>query len=359
MASDLDLTYLNELTREYIEAPEVYDQVFESATTLDVFRRAGMVETGKDVGIEYQWMIRESLPSGPVPYSGYDTFDLTAPDLFDRVHLDPHNYAQTLSIPKDRLDANRGSKTKLADLIEEVLKAGVEQFSVGLNQDIYNRGTDSDRIVGLRAAVAEDRSYAGINSATTGNEFWDAMYDDTDVANRTLAKLQTTTEDNFIFNLMDRAMILLKQKGQDPKNYICMCTMGFAQAFMHSVRHPYLQVGMGDLKRPDYSVVNLYHQGIPITPDVDCPVGPTISDTNTYSHNYFLNKKTTKLIFCNMYGGGSKKAGIFEWGGWKDMAPIQETIAGNLKCRALLVTKQPGVNLDIVCASDVVSEITL
>jgi hypothetical protein len=339
MASDLNLAALDQLSREYIETPTVYDQVFESSSTLDLMKKAGMVEMNADLGPDYQWMVRDSLPPGPTPYSDYETFPLAASDPFDRVHLTPVNYAQTLVIPKTKLDANMGS-SKLADLLGEVMDAGVQNFSAGLNVDLFNLGTDAQRLVGFRLGIAEaptTGTYAGVNRAT---DAWWRNLANVDVGNYTRTNLVDVTSAYYIFTQLDRCVTLLKQNGQNPINYVIVATGGLASLIQEEIRYPYLNIGMGDLKRPDASPINLYHATIPIHPDVDCP------DDGTTTFAYFLNKKTTKLIFGKLYGGGKeKKMGIFEWGGWQDMTPVQEVIAGNLKCRAVLAVKQPGANL--------------
>jgi hypothetical protein len=353
MASDLNLAALDQLTREYIEKPEVYDQVFESASTLKAMKNAGMVETGVDMGIQYQWMVRHALPPGPVPYTAYETFPLAASDPFDRVHLEPKNYAQTLVIPKTKLDANIGNEVKLADLVAEVVEAGIEQFSAGLNVDIFNDGTDPKRIVGLRSAMGMawragvaiaadvDRTYAGVNSAV--DHWWRPSFLG-DSGNFTLANLINEASDYFVYNVLDRCIYILKQKNQNPSNFILVTTMGFANLISNEARNPFLNIGMGDLKRVDLSPINLYHHGIPIMPDVDCP-GSAAAASDNWTFAYFLNKKSTKLMFGNVYGANETKVGIFEWEGWKDMQPVQEVIAGNLKCRCILAVKQPGANL--------------
>lgn len=353
MASDLNLTVMDQLSREHIETPEVYDQLFESATTLEAFKNNGMVETGVDIGTDYQWMIRDALPNGPTPYQDYDVFPLAGANLFDRVHLGPKNYALTLTIPKTKLDNNMG-ESKLADLLGETMEAGIQQFAAGMNTDIFNIGSDPLRMIGLRQAVSDSTHansavYAGITRNTTTNAFWNSIYDLGTEANmatdRTLTHLNDPTSAFFIFNLFDRVIFELKQKGKNPNEYICITNMGLANVFSNNIRNPFLNVMMGDLKKADLSPVGLYHHGIPIFPDVDCPVAVVPTVATAVNQTYFLNKRTTKLLFGSVYSAGETKMGIFDWGGWKDMSPTQEIIAGNLKCRCLLVTKQPGANV--------------
>jgi hypothetical protein len=135
--------------------------------------------------------------------------------------------------------------------------------------------------------------------------------------------------------------------------------MGLANIIANEVRNPFLNVTMGDLKRPDLSPVNLYHHGIPIIPDVDMPAS-VVAASGVWTKSYFLNKKTTKLIFGKVWGAGGKesKMGIFEWGGWVDQSPVQEVIAGNLKCRLVHVVKQPGANLVLGVDDTVIGLIT-
>lgn len=364
MASDLLLGPLDQLSREYIEQPTVHDNVFESASTLQAYKRSGMIETGADLGPDYEWMVRHSLPPGPVPYVDYEVFPLTASDPFDRVHLTPKNYAQTLVIPKTKLDANMGD-SKLADLISEVMEAGIENFAAGLNIDLHSTENGSGaRICGLRhmlaltgavatpaVATSTDRTYAGVNSLTYN--WWRPTFNGS--GNFNAANLIDETSAYYIFNVLDETIMKLKQLGQNPGKFIIVTCPRIATFMANESRNAFTQINMPDLKRVDLSPVNIYHQGISIFPDVDCPGSAAAASTN-WTYSYFLNKNTTKLIFGKVWGSGGKesKMGIFEWGGWKDQSPKQEVIAGNLKCRLVHVVKQPGANAVIGFDDDVI-----
>ena len=314
-----------------------------------------MIETGADLGPDYQWMVEHTLPPGPTPYADYEVFPLSVTDSFDRVHLTPKNYAQTLVIPKTKLDANLGD-SQLADLISEVFDLGVRNFAQGLNQDIHSTEDGSGlRIAGLQhmlkldwasgaaSATDTDRTYAGVNSATY--TWWRPSYHGNST-NFTATNLADETSPYFVYNVLDECIYKLKQKNRNPSDYILVTTMGFTNIISNEARNPFLNVGMGDLKRVDLSPVNLYHHTIPIYPDVDCP-GSTAAGSEVWTKSYFLDKRGTKLIFGAVWGSGKKesKMGIFEWGGWKDLSPVQEVIAGNLKCRIVHVVKNPGANL--------------
>jgi len=89
--------------------------------------------------------------------------------------LSPGQYAGSVTFAWDELKQNRGNKEKLVDMsqvqMENVQDTLLEETGIdAFTGDTVTNGFQG--LIGLQAAISATNTYAGINRATAGNEFW-------------------------------------------------------------------------------------------------------------------------------------------------------------------------------------------
>lgn len=227
-----------------------------------------------DGGYEFREPLRTSTNTtgGWGNPGGYDQLDFTPQGGLEYATFPLKWKHKTVVMSQLEQDQNRGDSAKI-DLWEEKIDQCKESFQQEMNSDLYKDGTqDANAIIGLKALVATTGTYAGINRATTGNEFWKANAD-------------TTTE-----SLSDEDMLSMyntsSQNGDSFPDLIVTT---------RALWEVYHQMLVTNARYEDVEMANLgfktvTFQGIPVVWDNDCQSGTM----------YFLN--TRKLFWRYLQG---------------------------------------------------------
>ena len=168
---------LSAVTRD-LYVPKLVDNVFNSnVLTHRMLRRSVPFSGGKKVlqPIEYAKSSQKGWYSGAGQLSVGDT-DILADAAYDWVQA----YATIRITGKEEL-LNAGPE-RVIDMLEAKIKNaeksikemfGTQLYSDNDGSTVTTSGASTSGFIGLQHVVAADRTLGGINSATSGNEFWD------------------------------------------------------------------------------------------------------------------------------------------------------------------------------------------
>lgn len=106
-------------------------------------------------------------------YSDWDTLDISASEVISAAEYQWRQIAINVVASGRELRINSG-ETKIINLAKSRIKNALRTFNNNFSSDLYSDGTASNQINGLQALVADagTGTVGGINSSTTGNEFW-------------------------------------------------------------------------------------------------------------------------------------------------------------------------------------------
>lgn len=106
-------------------------------------------------------------------YSDWDTLDISASDVISAAEYQWRQIAINVVASGRELRINSG-ESKIIDLAKSRIKNAIRTFNNNFSSDLYSDGTATNQINGLQALVADlgTGTVGGINSSTTGNEFW-------------------------------------------------------------------------------------------------------------------------------------------------------------------------------------------
>jgi hypothetical protein len=176
----LDATFLAAATRDH-HLPVLQNNVFDKTRLLAVLKKKGRVfqEWAGDniqwgVGAKKNPTITRFRGSSPLPSQQVNPVAIPT--------LPSGNYAVTIGITKEERLKNKGKKEVLIKMLETQMKAAEETLREEIGTDFYSDGSTVagfNGIVGLRAIVDSDNTYAGIDRTGTGNSYWQANIDTT------------------------------------------------------------------------------------------------------------------------------------------------------------------------------------
>jgi hypothetical protein len=348
----LNLDEFNVLTQNYVDDEEVYDQVFITTPTLEAFKKAGMIQTGKTLNKYHDWPIKyKHLPEG-VWVARFHVHTLEAEDILDRAQLQTRYFESTISLAMQDLEENQDSPQKIADLLSEELNDKLEVLGGQINGDIYNDGSDPLAIIGLQKVISVDRSYAGIDS--TSYPWWEPIVCSTSYTSRTYSALIDSNSAHHIRKVLKQATLLLQQYKFPLSDYMILAPFGFARAY-DDASQDYLSINMAaDGKKVDIDMASRAgtYAGVPIIADNDCP-----ATSGGVAHVYFISKKYTRLALGKTYQGGTNK-GLFTFMGWEKQTPQQSSIAAMLRMRGVMYSKVPARLLDLQCDGTTINTIS-
>lgn len=244
------------------------DQVFAGNPLFAKLNANGMKQT-----IDGGFDIREPLMTGQNATggwmtSGYDELDFT-PQAGVAYATYPVKAFNKTVVMSDLEQRQNSGGSKLIDLWEFKIEQAKLSAQDKFNSDLYLDGTaEQGAITGLAAYISATGTYAGINRATTGNEYWKAGYTD-------------STSETISENRMLTAFNTASQNGRDFPNLI-LTTRAIWQTY-HGLLTD--NVRYEDKEMANLGFKSLTWMGIPIVWDNDCPSGTM----------YFINTKTLKL----------------------------------------------------------------
>lgn len=201
-------------------------------------------------------------------YSGYDTIALTAQDGISAAEYEWKQYAASIAISGIEEAKNNG-EAEIINLLEAKIMQAEESMREGFNAMFYGDGTgnSSKNWNGLGNIVESGNTVGGINSATSGNEFW-RSYEENTAAALTLAQMATAYNSVSVGN--DHPDLVLTSRTLFEK--------------YEALLQP--QLRYTDTKTADAGFQNLLFKAAPVVFDAACTAGVM----------YFINSKYLTLV---------------------------------------------------------------
>jgi hypothetical protein len=201
-------------------------------------------------------------------YSGYDSLALTPQEGISAAEYDWKQYAASIAISGIEEAKNNGEQ-EIINLLEAKIMQAEESMRESFNQMFFADGTgnSSKDWNGLGNLVESGNTVGGINSATSGNEFWRSYEENTATA-LTLAQMSTAYNSVSVGN--DHPDTLLTTQTLFEK---------YEALLQPNLRYT-------DTKTADAGFQNLLFKAAPVMYDVHCTAGVF----------YFLNSKYITLV---------------------------------------------------------------
>lgn len=148
----------------------VYDNVSGENAIYRALKDRGNVVTG---GRELVFPLEYAENGTFTRYSGYDRLNIQASDVITAAKYDYVQYAIAVTASGRELRMNRG-KEQMINLVNARIKNAEHTAANKMSLDMYSTGALSNQMAGLGHLIQENGqgTVGGINSATSGNEFW-------------------------------------------------------------------------------------------------------------------------------------------------------------------------------------------
>ena len=235
-------------------------------------------------------------------YSGYDSLALTPQEGISAAEYDWKQYAASIAISGIEEAKNNGEQ-EIINLLEAKIMQAEESMRESFNQMFFADGTGNSGKDwnGLGNLVESLNTVGGINSATSGNEFWRSYEENTATA-LTLAQMATAYNSVSVGN--DHPDTLLTTQTLFEK---------YEALLQPNLRYT-------DTKTADAGFQNLLFKAAPVVYDEHCTAGIV----------YFLNSKYLTLV-----GHSGKWFSQTDFVRPEDLDARYELIMcyGNLTCR--------------------------
>lgn len=150
--------------------PTLTDNIFQSSATLFLLKSRQKVEDGGEYIIE---PLMSGLNTTASSYAGYENLDVTPQEGIDAAQYSWKQISVSIAISGEEERKNKG-KSRVINLLEGKINQAEMSLTEEMNREIHTDGTGNGGkdITGLKAMVESTGTYAGINRATAGNEFW-------------------------------------------------------------------------------------------------------------------------------------------------------------------------------------------
>ena len=252
------LTY-NQLTgitrKKFI--PKLVDNIFDSNALLQRAKKKWYekLDGGERIMVPLEYA--KLTASGW--YSGADTLSTTDNDSITAAEYLWRQLYVNISIRRDEELKNMGD-SQAVNLVKGKVKGAEKQMADLLGIGLYNNGTTTDAIVGLRDIVATDQTVGGISQTT--NSWWQGQVDSSTTV-LTIAAMQAQFEAASIGN--DRPSIIAATRSNYNRYYALL--------------QPQQRFQSEETAKGGFS--SLMFNSVPIVSDANCPT----------SHMFMLNEK--------------------------------------------------------------------
>lgn len=172
--SGLDVTFLNNITRtKFIKV--VKNNIYNQSPLFNRLFAAGRVQDATGTAFEWSVVIRKHASVGR--YSGYDVFANQPINPTTNAKLVPAAYYAALAVSGDEKRKNSGNMEKLLDIVKTQFDNAMSTLKDQMYTDAFGDGSQiggRDGLIGLRAAVLANNTYANIDRTAAGNASWQA-----------------------------------------------------------------------------------------------------------------------------------------------------------------------------------------
>jgi hypothetical protein len=201
----LDTTFLNAVTREKF-IPVLKNNLYEGMPLFNRLFAKGRVKTMTGRGLLWDVIGKKHGSTGV--YQGYDVLANQPTNPVVQASLSPANYYAALAISGDEERQNSGSIERLLDMVKVQIDNAKMTMKDMISTAVYGTGTaigGRTVIQGLQAVITgATGTYAGINRATAGNEFWRSNVNSTQHA---FANVTDPTDAKYLPSIMRTAYL--------------------------------------------------------------------------------------------------------------------------------------------------------
>lgn len=256
----LSYSEISAITEKYF-VPKLIDNIFTSNILLQRARKKWMKK--EDGGERIMVPVMYATTSASGWYSGADTLDTTANDQITSAEFEWKQAYANITIT--RLDELKNSGKRAAvNFVKSKVQVAEKTLADNIGTGLYNLGTDSDAIVGLRLAVDSTGTYGGISR--TDYSWW-ASQEDSSTTALSISALEALYGDCTIGNDMPSVIVTTQDVFDDYFNLL----------------QP--QQRFQDSKTANAGFNNLLFRGTPVVVDQKCPA----------SHLFMLNENYLSL----------------------------------------------------------------
>lgn len=259
----LNYTQLTAITQDYF-LPKVIDNIFNSNALLQRARSKKWYTTNYDGGLQIIQPVAYAVTSSSGWFTGAGVLDTSDNDQITAAAFTPAHAYANITITRDDELRNSG-KAQVANLIKSKVQIAEKTLADTIGTGLYNDGTTTNAMTGLRLAVDSAGTYGGIDrSAYT----WWAAQEDGVTAVTSIAKMQAMFGDCSI--------------GSD-KPTVITSTQDLYDAY-YALLQP--QQRFMDSETAKGGFTNLMFNSVPIVVDSHCPA----------NHMFFLNEDYIELV---------------------------------------------------------------
>jgi hypothetical protein len=256
------LTYgeITAITEKYFK-PRLVDNIFSSNV---LFARMKDKQETLDGGEKVLLPVAYAVTTASGSYSGADTLDTTPNDQITAAEFDWTQYYANITITGLDELKNAGDAAKVS-LVKSKVQMAEKSLASNLGTDVYNLGTTTGALIGLRLAVDSTGTYGGIARGTY--TWWAAQEDGTNTV-LSIPVMEALYGDCTVGNDKPTVMVTTQDIFDD----------------FFSLLQP--QQRFQDTKTADAGFTNLVFRGCPVIVDQHCPA----------SHMFMLNEDYIKLM---------------------------------------------------------------
>lgn len=252
---------LSSITSAYF-MPKLVDNIFTSNILLSRARKKWWnVRSG---GTKVIAPVAYALSTAAGWYAGSDTLTISANDQISAAEFDWCQAHASITITGSDEIKNSG-KEAIVDFVKSKVQMAEKTLTDTLGTGLYNTGTTTNAIIGLRLAVDSAGTYGGI--ARANYSWWSAQEDSTTTA-LSLPLMQGLYGDCTVGN---------------SKPTVIVCTQDIFDLYWGKLQ---AQQRFADSQTANAGFQNLLLNGTPVVADGHCPA----------SHMFFLNEDYLQFI---------------------------------------------------------------
>jgi hypothetical protein len=256
------------------------NNLYNKTRLLTILEKSGRIQDAS--GISTTWDIVKSRHAAKGRFKAFSTLVNQQTNILGQATLPPGEYYATVGFAKDELIMNKNKPEKIIDIFSTQMKNAEATLRYDIATDLYGDGSlvgGLQGVTGLQSAITQATgTYANINRATAGNEYWRSNVNSTGYA---IAALEDPTDAGYFPRLLDNSTLSATHDGSP--NTIVMTKAGYA-AYKNIARN-FLKIESGDAA--DVGFPNLKLDGVTITFDDFCTAG-YVYGLNTDDWNMFV-----------------------------------------------------------------------
>jgi len=252
------------------------NNLYNKTRMLTILEKAARIQDA--TGVSTTWDIVKSRHQAKGRFMAFSTLINQQTNILGQAVLKPGQYYATVGFAKDELIKNAAKPEKIVDIFSTQMKNAESTMRYDIATDFYGDGSLVGGLLGvtgLEAIItAATGTYAGINRATAGNEYWRSNVDTTGYV---LADLEDPTDAGYFPRLID-TQILNATHDESPNTVI---TTKVLYAIYKNIARANLVIESG--KKGDLGFPGLAVDGVTITFDDFCTAGKVyLLNTNDF-----------------------------------------------------------------------------